>query len=171
MIIISSLTPDLMKSKLVIASVLLIFLIGCADKEEAQKYTLLIQENTKLMSLCDHISKDQQRVIDSLTKIQKDYMSSRNYTDSSGIINYAIIDALKVRDNVIKLNSSLDTQVLNYFLLEKANRKFLYLTRHAVINKYSDELFFINKEIIDITGGLTAKEYLNRYLPKKMQLD
>lgn len=171
MIIISALTPDLMKPKLFIASVLFIFLIGCADKEEAHKYALLIQENAKLISRCDHISMDRQRIIDSLTKIQKDYTLVPNYVDSSLTVNNEINDALKVRDNVIMLKSSLDTQVLNYILLEKANRKFLYLTRHAVINKYSDELFFINKEITDITGGLTVKEYLNRYLPEKMQLE
>jgi len=159
-----------MKTKISIIPILLTILVSCANKEEAQKYALLVQENSKLMSLCDYISNDQQNFIDSLQKIQNDYPSGRNFSDSSLAIADEIIDAIEVRDNVIKLKSKLDNQVLNYILLEKANEKFFYLTRHAVINKYSDELFFINKEIIDITGGLTPKTYLNKYLPPSMQL-
>jgi hypothetical protein len=161
---------DFMKTKISIISILFTFLVSCADKEEAQKYAMLVQENSKMMSLCDYISNDQQRMVDSLHKIQENYAPDCSYSDSSLAIAGEIIDAIEVRDNVIKLKSKLDTQVLNYILLEKANEKFLYLTRHAVINKYSDELFFINKEIIDITGGLTTKTYLNKYLPHVMQL-
>jgi hypothetical protein len=156
-----------MKAKISTLCVLFLFLVSCADKEEAQKYALLIEENGKLMSLCDHISKDQQRIVDSLHKIQEDYTLGRDKADSSGVIFNAISDALEVLENVIKLKSSLDNQVLNYILLEKANKKFLYLTRHAVINKYSDELFFINKDITAIAGGLSTKDYIYQYLPEK----
>jgi hypothetical protein len=159
-----------MITRISIISILFTILVSCADKEEAQKYALLAQENSKLMSMCDYISNDKQSFIDSLQKIQKDYGSGHSSSDSSLAIANEIIDAIEARDNVIKLKSKLDNQVLNYILLEKANEKFFYLTRHAVINKYTDELFFINKEIIDITGELMTKAYLNKYLPPSMQL-
>jgi hypothetical protein len=133
--------------------IVFILMVGCANEEESQKYALLKQENAILMSQCDYIIKDQQRIVDN-HGIEKE-----------------VFNALDVQHNLNSLKLVLGTQDLNYTVLQKANTRFGYLFR----GKKSIKLMYIqrvgdtNKEINSITGRLSTKDYIYQYLPKEMQ--
>lgn len=149
--------------------VICMILTSCADEEQVKKYQTLKMESVKLIKQTDLIIKDQKVKFDSLNKIGDDYVAHLIPTMDVDGVHKSIINTIDVQEAMNKLQLDLESIKLYSSILEKANTRFGYFfKRKAKIKEdYSKFINDTNNEINDITGGLTAKGYIYKFLPEK----
>jgi hypothetical protein len=148
-----------------------VYLTSCADKEQAIKYKTLRTETDKLISQIDLVLKDQKVKYDSLHNIGNDYIAHRILTmDIDGVHN-AIMETLDVQESMSKLKAHLESIKFHCTIIEKACSRFGYLLKgkRKIKRLHIKSIYDTNSQIIEITGGLTPKENILKYLPKKNQ--
>ena len=145
-------------------------MVGCANKEEAQKYQLMASETAKLISQTELVIKDQRAKADSLRKIQNDYIVRHITTLDNYNLHNEIINTIDVESAMSSLQLKLGSIKLYSTILEKANKRFSYLFKgkRSIKRMYTKLIYDTNSEINDITGGLSAKEYIYKYIPKDL---
>jgi uncharacterized protein (DUF305 family) len=151
--------------------VLLILLAGCANKEEYQKCKKMRLETADLIAKTDLIIKEQQAKIDSMNKITIEWIASsgsRNNSVSMWGLENETHDAYNVKGAMSTIKIYLGSIYFHYGIIAKASTRFGYLF------KGKQEIIKINRQVINeeisvinqVTGGLSAKEYIYKYLPK-----
>ncbi len=148
-----------------------VYCTSCADKEQAIKYEALRIETDKLISQVDLVLKDQKIKYDSLHKIGDDYIAQRILTMDIKGVNDAIMETLDIQESMSKLKIYLESIKFHSTIIEKACSNFGYLFKGKgkIKRLHIKSIYETNSQIIAITGGLTAKEYIYKYLPKKNQ--
>jgi hypothetical protein len=152
--------------------ILFFLLVGCANNEEYQKYALLKQENAKLIKQANIAINYQKIKADSISNIIKAYFDVNIVTDSL----YKMFDE---RDDIWEAKSNLDllkTIELDEIdlccsILEKANTRFGYLLqgKRRIKRMFVEQLYYTNSNINKYTDGLSAKDYISKYLPKDLK--
>jgi hypothetical protein len=139
---------------------------SCANEEEVQKYETMRLENNELLSNIDLIIENQQSKFDSINKLIDNYILGKiKSRDPSWDIDAN--KAIDVRHNMELLKISLKAQDLNYQILERANKKLVYVfkNRNSIKRLYINRIDETNNKIKEITGTLSVKTYINNYLP------
>lgn len=144
-----------------------LYLVSCTDKEQAIKYKLLRIESDSLISQIDLVLLDQQNKYDSLKKIGDDYITHKILSMDISGVNDAIMESLDLQESMSKLKLHLESIKFYCTIIEKACSRFSYLFKRKgrIKQMYIKSIYDINSQIIGITGGLTAKEYVIKYLP------
>jgi hypothetical protein len=157
-----------MKLKILLFT-LLIFVVSCGDKAEVQKYKAMQIVSSQMISQCDVVINDQKVKYDSLNQIGSDFINHRISTMDVEGVHRAIINTIDVQSSMKKLRLELESVDLYSSILEKANTRFGYLLKgkSKATRLASKLLYDTNREIEDITGGLTTKAYIYKYLPIK----
>jgi len=142
---------------------------SCADKEQAIKYQEMRIETTKLISQIDFIIQDQKVKFDSLNNLGNDYVMHRISEIDIDAVHKATINSIDLQESMTKLKLRLESINLYCTILEKANTRIGYLMkrRNKIKWDYSKLIYDTYNEISNITGGLTAQDYIYKYLPKE----
>jgi len=149
--------------------ILCIILTSCADEEQEKKYQTLRIETTKLISQVELVIKDQKAKFDSLNKIGEDYVSHRISTIDIDGVHKATMNTIDIQESMNILKIHLESIKFYCTIIEKACTRFGYFFKRKSKIKwtYSKLIYDTNIEINDITGGLTSKDFIYKYLPDK----
>lgn len=142
-------------------------LTSCADKELAIKYKSLRIESDSLISQIDLVLLEQKNRYDSLNNIGDDYITHKIQSMDINGVNDALMESLDLQESMSKLKLHLESIKFYCTIIEKACSRFSYLFKRKgrIKQMYIKSIYDINSQIIGITGGLTAKEYVIKYLP------
>lgn len=145
------------------------FITSCADKEQVQEYQTLRIATTKLISLSDLVIEDQKAKQDSLDKIGNDYVAHRITTMDIEGIHDATMNTIDIQSSMSKLKIYFESITFHCTIIEKASTRFGYLLKgkRKIKRIHSQIIYDINSKIIEITEGLTPKDFIYKYLPEK----
>jgi len=147
---------------------ILILLVGCGrDVEQAKRYSEMKSECDSIIAQANLVIKEQKAKADSLRKIRDGVLAVKTQKYKLSEIDRKITNAVEIEsniDNVIKHLVAIKTFAENG---KKATERIIYLKRkymtYATVIQVHDE----NIMIQEITDGLTAKQYISKYLPKE----
>jgi hypothetical protein len=155
--------------KLVPGLVLLIIIltVGCGrDLVQARRYSNMKSESDSLINLTNLIINAQKIMLDSLRKIRDDLMV-KSQKNNLSVIDRKITNAVEIESNFENVRKHLQTIKKFAEDAEKATHKIIFYKRkyitYAAVIQIHDE----NVMIQEITDGLSAKQYITKYLAKE----
>lgn len=146
---------------------MLVLFVGCGrDLEQARRYSDMKSECDSLIAQANLITKEQKAKADSLRKIRDGVLAVKTQKYKLSEIDRKITNAVEIESNignVIKHLEAIKTFAVNG---KKATERIIYFKRkymtYATVIQVHDENILIQ----EITDGLTAKQYISKYLPK-----
>jgi hypothetical protein len=136
------------------------------DLEQSKRYSDMKSECDSLIAQANLIIKEQKAKAESLRKIRDGVSAVKTQKYKLSEIDRKITNAVEIEsntDNVRKHLEAIKTFAENG---KKATERIIYLKRkymtYATVIQVHDE----NIMIQEITDGLTAKQYISKYLPK-----
>ena len=146
---------------------ILLLLVSCGrDLEQAKRYSDMKSECDSLITLANSIIIEQKAKADSLRKIRDGILAAKSQ-------NYRLSDIDRKITSVVEIEFKTN-DVLNHLKAiktfaengKKATERIIYFKRkymtYATVIQVHDE----NIMIQEITDGLTAKQYISKYLSK-----
>ena len=147
---------------------ILLLLAGCGrDLEQARKYSDMKLECDSLITQANLVLKEQEAKIDSLRKMRDGILAgeTRKYTSSE--LDRKIINIVEIESKIKSVIKHLESIKIFAGNGKKATERIIYLKRkymtYATVIQVHDE----NIMIQEITNGLTAKQYISKYLSKE----
>jgi hypothetical protein len=145
--------------------------ISCADEEFGKKYQSMRIETSNLIKKANLVLSDQKAKYDSLQIVGNNIITFGITTVDVNKLHNATINTLDVQETMSKLKIYLESISFHCTIIEKASTRFGYLLKgkkkiKGLHSKFIDET---NNQIIDLTGGLSAKDFVNKYLPEKQK--
>jgi hypothetical protein len=146
---------------------ILILFWGCGrDLEQAKRYSDMKSECDSLISQANLVIKEQKAKADSLRKIRDGVLAVKTQ-------KYKLLELDRKITNAVEINSNIDNvrkhlEAIKTFAEngEKATKRIIYYKRkymtYATVIQVHDENILIQ----ETTDGLTAKQYISKYLPK-----
>jgi hypothetical protein len=145
-----------------------LLLVGCGrDLEQARKYSDMKLECDSLIAQSILVLKEQKAKVDSLRKIRDGVLAAETQKYKLSEIERKITNIVEIESNiknVIKHLESIKTFSENG---KKATERIIYIKRKYMIYATVIQVHDENIMIKEITNGLTAKQYISRYLPKE----
>jgi hypothetical protein len=147
---------------------ILILLVSCGrDLEQAKRYSEMKSECDSIIAQTNIILKDQRAKSDSLRKIRDNAYSTKTPEYKLSRIEREITNTAKIESDVDAIRKHLEAIKLFAKIGEKVNTRMIYYKRTYVNYSTTIQVHDENVLIQDITDGLTAKQYISKYLPKK----
>jgi len=146
---------------------MLLLLVGCGrDLEQAKRYSDMKSECDSLIAQANSVIKEQKAKADSLRKIRDGILAAKTQNYKLSELDRKITNAVEIEfkiDNVTNHLKAIKTFAENG---RKATERIIYFKRkymtYATVIQVHDENILIQ----EITDGLTAKQYIFKYLPK-----
>lgn len=143
----------------------LLLLTGCGrDPEQAKRYSDMKSECDSLINQANLIINAQNALTDSLRKIRIDIIKVKTQKYSLPEIDKRITNAIEIESNTEKIKKHLEAIKGFSENGEKATDRLIYFKRkyitYATVIQVNNE----NIAIQEITNGLTAKQYISKYL-------
>lgn len=146
---------------------MLLLLVACGrDLEQAKKYSDIKSETDSLIFLANSIKNEQMAKADSLRKIREAFLAAKTQNNKLPEIDRRITEAVEIEfkfDDLINHLKAIKKFAENG---QEANEKIIYFKRkymtYATVIQVHDENILIQ----EITDGLTAKQYISKYLRK-----
>jgi len=147
---------------------ILILSVGCGrDLKEAKRYSEMKSECDSLIARANLVIKDQRIKADSLRKTRDEGFAAKMPEHKSLRIDKEITNAVEIGSKTDMVKKHLEAIKTFAEVGGKANKRSIYYKRkymqYASIIQVHDE----NIMIQEITDGLTAKQYISKYLPKE----
>lgn len=137
------------------------------DLEQATRYSEMQSGCDSLIAQATLVINAQKAKADSLRKIRDDFLKVENQKYKLPEIDRKITNAVEIESNIENVRKHL--QAIKEFAIngEKATESLIYFKRkymtYATVIQVHDE----NIMIKEITDGLSAKQYISKYLPKE----
>ena len=144
---------------------ILTLFVGCGrDLEQAKRYSDLKSESDSLIAQANLVINEQRVKIDSLRKIRDDIYKAKAQKYKLPEIDRKITNAVKIESNIENVRKHLEAIKKFAENGEKATKRLIYYKRkymtYATVIQVHDE----NIMIQEITDGLSAKQYISKYL-------
>ena len=156
------------KTGLSLLILILILLTGCGkDPEQAKRYTDMITECDSIIAQANMILKNQSAKADNLRKTRDEGLKAKMPAYKISVIDKELTDVLTLTSNIEGVKKHLENIKLFAKVGVKVNSRLLYYKRTYV--NYSTTIQVHDEGILiqEITDGLSAKQYISKYLPKK----
>ena len=135
--------------------------------EQAKRYADIKSETDSLIVQATLAMNVQKTIIENLRKIGDDISKAKAQKNKLSEIDRKITNAIEIESNIEKVRNHLEAIKKFSENGEKATKKLIYFKRkymtYATVIQVHDE----NIMIQEITNGLSAKQYISRYLPKE----
>jgi uncharacterized UPF0146 family protein len=146
----------------------LILFAGCGrDLDQAKRYSDMKAECDTLITQANLIINEQKAMADSLRKIRDDIYKAKAQKYKLPEIDRKITNVVEIESHVENVRKHLEAIKKFAENGEKATKRLIYYKRkymtYATVIQVHDE----NIMIQEITDGLSAKQYISRYLPKE----
>jgi hypothetical protein len=147
---------------------ILVLFASCGrDLEQAERYSGIKSETDSLIAQANIVINEQKTKIDSLRKISKDISKVKSQKYKLPEIDRKITNAVEIESNIENIRKHLEAIKTFAENGEKATKRRIYYKRkymtYATVIQVHDE----NIKIQNITEGLSAKQYISKYLPKE----
>jgi hypothetical protein len=139
------------------------------DLGQAKRYSDIKFESDSLIAQANSIINEQESKTDSLRKIRNaiSKVDTKKYTLPE--IDRKITNAVEIETNIENVKKHLEAIKKYAENGEKATKRIIFFKRkyltYATVIQIHDE----NIMIQEITDGLSAKQYISKYLPKKQK--
>ena len=145
----------------------LILLAGCGrDLEQAKRYSEMKSECDSIIVQANLVIKDQRAKADSLRKIRDAGFAAKIPENKLSRIERGITNAVKIESDIDMVRKHLEAIKLFAKVGERVNKRIIYYKRTYVNYSTTIQVHDENIMIQEITDGLTAKQYISRYIPK-----
>ncbi|MCE5347000.1 MAG: hypothetical protein LLG13_12050 [Bacteroidales bacterium] len=147
---------------------ILLILVSCGrDEEQAKRYSEMKSECDSLVAQANLVIKDQRIKADSLRKMRDDALAGKIPKNKLLRIDKEITNAAEIESDIDKVRKHLEAIKTFAEVGEKVNKRIIYFKRKYV--KYANTIQVHDEFVMiqEITNGLTAKQYISRYLPKE----
>ena len=145
-----------------------ILLAGCGrDLEQAKRYSEMKSECDSIISQADLIIKDQRAKADNLRKIRDDGLAAKMPVYKLSRIDKEITNVVTIESNIDMVRKHLEAIKTFAKVGEKVNNRIIYFKRKYINYSTAIQVHDENIMIQEITDGLSAKQYISKYLPKK----
>ena len=158
-----------MKVKFCILMILFLLASCGRDLEQAQKYADFKSEIESQIQNIDLIIKDQKAIYDSAKYIFDGFLRVNAIPPISIELSNIQDISIDIDYKMKQLKLKLETYQLWCSILEKANKKLIYLRRQKIISMHIKDIQDLKNEIEELTGGITVGQYLSNYLPKDVK--
>ena len=158
-----------MMKKSGIRSIILILILcaGCGrDINQAKRYSEMKSECDSIISQANLVIKDQKARADSLRKLRSEGSTSKMSQNNLLRIDREIIDASKIESNSAMIIKHLDAIKMFADVGEKVNTRLIYFKRKYINYSTTIQVHDENIMIQELTDGLSAKQFISRYLPE-----
>jgi hypothetical protein len=142
--------------------------VGCGrDLEQAKRYSDIESECDTLINQANFVINGQKSKIDSLSKLRIGILKIKTQKYKLSEIDSKITKAIGIEADIENVRNHL--QAIKKFAEngEKATKRIIFYKRkyitYATVIQIHDE----NIMIQEITDGLSAKQYISKYLPKE----
>jgi hypothetical protein len=147
---------------------ILILFTGCGrDLEQAKRYSDIKSESDSLIAQANFVINEQEAKTDSLRKIRNDISKVKTQIYKLPEIDRKITNAVEIETNIENVKKHLEAIKKFAENGEKATKRIIFFKRkymtYATVIQMHDE----NIMIQEITEGLSAKQYISKYLPKE----
>lgn len=145
-----------------------ILLTGCGrDPEQARRYTEMISECDSIIAQTNLIIIDQKAKANSLRKIVDEGVKTKMPEYKVSRLDKEITDVLTIESKVDMIRKHLENIKLFAKIGEKVNTIIIYYKRTYVNYSTTIQVHDENIMIQEITDGLSARQYISKYLTKK----
>ena len=147
---------------------ILILFAGCGrDLDQAKRYSDLKSECDSLIAQANLIINEQKAKADSLRIIRDEIFKTKAQKYKLPEIDRKITNVVEIESNIENVRKHLEAIKKFAENGEKATKRLVYYKRkymtYATVIQVHDE----NIMIQEITDGLSAKQFISRYLPKE----
>ncbi|HEX7493196.1 MAG TPA: hypothetical protein VF346_03175 [Bacteroidales bacterium] len=147
---------------------ILILCTGCdRDAEQAKRYSDMISECDSIIGQANLVIKDQRARVESLHKKREDGLKAKMPEYKLLRIDRETIDASKIESNTGMVIKHLEAIKIFAKVGEKVNKRIIYFKRKYINYSTTIQVHDENIMIQEITDGLSAKQYISKYLPKE----
>ena len=147
--------------------IILALSISCGrDLDQAKRYSDMKSECDSFITLADLIINDQKAKADSLQRIRDEGLKAKMPGYKLLRIEKEITSVVTIESNVGEVRKHLENIKTFAKVGEAVNKRLIYYKRTYV--NYSTTIQVHDENIIikEITDGLSAKQYISKYLPK-----
>jgi hypothetical protein len=147
---------------------ILILFVGCGrDLDQAKRYSDVKLESDSLINLANLIINEQKTKLDSLRKIRDDLLIIKTQKYKLPEIDRKITNAVEIESNIENVRKHLQTIKKFAEDGEKATKRIIFLKRKYITYASVIQIHDENIMIQEITNGLSAKQYITKYLAKE----
>ena len=147
---------------------ILILFAGCGrDLEQAKRYSDMKSECDSLITQANLIINEQKVKADSLRKIRDDIFKAKAQKYKSPEIDRKITNVVEIESNIENVRKHLETIKKFAANGEKATKRLIFYKRKYITYATEIQVHDENVMIQEITGGLSARKYISKYLPKE----
>jgi hypothetical protein len=147
-----------------------ILLVGCGrDLGQAKRYSEMISESDSIIAQANIIIKDQKAKADSLRNLRNEGIKAKMPEYKLTRIDKEITNVVAFESNIDMVRKHLENIRTFAKVGEKVNKRIIYYKRTYVNYSTTIQVHDENIMIQEITDGLSAKQYISKYLPKKLK--
>jgi hypothetical protein len=148
--------------------ILLITFVGCErDVEQARRYSEMKSECDSLIAQANLVAKYQRAKADSLRKIRDDGLAVKTPEYKLLRIEREITVAIEIETNIDMVRKHLEAIKTFAKVGERVNKRTIYFKRKYINYSTAIQVHDENIMIREVTAGLTAKQYISKYLPEE----
>ena len=147
---------------------MIVLLAGCGrDLDQSKRYSDTKSECDSLITQVNLIIDGQKAISDSLKKIRDDILINKTSKNRLPEINRKITNAADIESGFENVKKHLEA--IRHFaeMGEKVTRRIIYFKRKYITYSISIQIHDENIMIMEITDGLSAKQYISNYLDEK----
>jgi uncharacterized protein YhaN len=147
---------------------ILALLTSCGrDLEEAKRYSDIKSESDSLIFKASLVINEQKAMTDSLRKTRDDIFQMNTQKYKLPELDKKIIKAVEIKSNIENVRKHLEAIKKFAENGEKATKRLIFYKRKYITYATEIQIHDENIMIQEITNGLSAKQYISKYLPKE----
>jgi len=151
-----------------IAPLILILFVSCGrDLDQSKRYSDLKSEYDSLIAQANLIINEQKTIADSLRNIRDDIVKNKALKHKLPEINRRITNAVEIESNIEDIRKHLEAIRLFANNGEQVTKRIIYFKRKYIAYSITIQIHDENIMIREITDGVSAKQYLSKYLPNE----
>jgi len=151
-----------------IAPLILILFVSCGrDLDQSKRYSDLKSEYDSLIAQANLIINEQKTIADSLRNIRDDIVKNKALNHKLPEINRRITNSVEIESNIEDIRKHLEAIRLFANNGEQVTKRIIYFKRKYIAYSITIQIHDENIMIREITDGVSAKQYLSKYLPNE----
>jgi hypothetical protein len=141
---------------------------GCGrDLDQAKRYSEMKSECDSVIAQCNLVIRDQKARADSLRKIRDEGLKVKIPEYKLSRIDKEITNVVTIVSSIDMIRKHLENIKTFAKVGEIVNKRMIYYKRTYVNYSTTIQVHDENIMIQEITEGLSAKQYITKYLPKE----
>jgi hypothetical protein len=156
------------KFSLGIIILILTLFVSCGrDLEQAKQYSDMKSDTDSLISQANLVINEQKAMTDSLRKIRDGIYKAKTQKYMLPELDKKITKSVEIESNIENVRKHLLAIKIFAENGEKATKRLIFYKRKYITYATAIQVHDENIMIQEITNGLSAKQYISKYLPKE----